>query len=150
MRCCILLLLLLLLAPLARADDTLTLVGPHGRDVELRPAEGQRLLLHFWATWCPTCLEDIRHLENAATACANEHLRVVLVNVPEELSGRGPGDPVIAGLPGARAVAGFVGDSTGRVANRPTMAMSTAVPARVTRVPAVMPVPGAFRLDGWG
>ena len=41
------------------------------------------LLLHFWATWCPTCIEDIRHLQNAATACSNERVRVVLVNVGE-------------------------------------------------------------------
>ena len=81
MRCCIL--LFVLLAPLAWADDKLTLVGPDGGDVELRPAEGQMLVLHFWATWCPTCIEDIRHLQNAASACSKERVRVVLVNVGE-------------------------------------------------------------------
>jgi peroxiredoxin len=81
MRCSIL--LLVLLAPLAWADDRLALVGPDGGDVELQPIEGQVLLLHFWATWCPTCIEDIRHLENAATECSNETVRVVLVNVGE-------------------------------------------------------------------
>ena len=61
-------LLFVLLAPLAWADDKLTLVGPDGGDVELQPAEGQVLVLHFWATWCPTCIEDIRHLQDAASA----------------------------------------------------------------------------------
>jgi peroxiredoxin len=81
MRRCIL--LLVLLASVAWADDSLTLVGPDGRDVELKPAEGQLLLLHFWATWCPTCIEDIRHLQNAAIGCSDERLRAVLVNVGE-------------------------------------------------------------------
>ena len=81
-------LLFVLLASLAWADDKLTLVGPDGGDVELQPAEGQVLVLHFWATWCPTCIDDIRHLQNAATTCSNESVRVVLVNV-------GEGDKVI-------------------------------------------------------
>ena len=81
MRRCIL--LLVLLAPLARADDRLTLLGLDGEDVELRPAKEQVLLLHFWATWCPTCIEDIRDLQSAATVCSNESVRVVLVNVGE-------------------------------------------------------------------
>ena len=86
MRSCIL--LLVLLAPLARADDRLTLVGLDGEDVELRPAKEQVLLLHFWATWCPTCAEDIRHLQNASTMCSNDRVRPLLVNV-------GEGDEVI-------------------------------------------------------
>jgi peroxiredoxin len=86
MRYCVL--LFVLLAPLAWADERLTLVGPDGGDVDLQPAEGQLLLLHFWATWCPTCISDIRHLQNAATACSSENVRVVLVNV-------GEGDEVI-------------------------------------------------------
>ncbi len=81
MRRCIL--LFVLLAPLAWADDQFTLMGLDGGDVKLQPAEGQMLLLHFWATWCPTCIEDTRHLQNAATACSNEGVRVVLVNVGE-------------------------------------------------------------------
>ena len=74
----------MLVAPLAWADDGLTLVGPDGEDVELQPAEGQVLLLHFWATWCPTCVDDIRHLQNSATGCSSERVRVVLVNVGED------------------------------------------------------------------
>jgi thiol-disulfide isomerase/thioredoxin len=77
-------LLFVLVAPLAWADDTLTLLGPDGGDVELQPAEGQVLLLHFWATWCPTCIEDIQHLQNAAVVCPKENVRVVLVNAGED------------------------------------------------------------------
>lgn len=84
-----LLLFLLLAAPawadgsLAPTEDRLRLVGLDGGEVELQPAEGQTLLLHFWATWCPTCLGDILHLQSAAATCSSERVRVVLVNVGE-------------------------------------------------------------------
>jgi thiol-disulfide isomerase/thioredoxin len=79
-----LILLFVLLAPPAWADDSLILVGPDGGDVELQPTEGQVLVVHFWATWCPTCIEDIRHLQNAVAACSNDRVRAVLVNVGED------------------------------------------------------------------
>ncbi len=79
-----LILLFVLLASPAWTDDSLTLVGPDGKDVELQPTDGQVLVLHFWATWCPTCIEDIRHLQNAVTTCTNDRVRVVLVNVGED------------------------------------------------------------------
>lgn len=77
-------LLLVLLTSLAWGDDRTTLVGPDGGDVELQPAEGQLLILHFWATWCPRCAEDIHRLQNAAAGCRAESVRVVLVNVGED------------------------------------------------------------------
>ena len=82
MRCCVL--LLVLLAPLASADDGITLVGLDGAAVELHPAQGQMLVLHFWATWCPTCIEELRHLQNASTRCSEDRVRILLVNVGED------------------------------------------------------------------
>ncbi len=41
------------------------------------------LLLHFWATWCPSCAEDIDNLQRAAAACPEAPLRVIAVNVGE-------------------------------------------------------------------
>jgi thiol-disulfide isomerase/thioredoxin len=76
-------LLLGLLALPAWGGEDLSLVGPGGAAVALRPAAGQVLLLHFWATWCPTCLEDLANLQQAAAACSEERLRVVAVNVGE-------------------------------------------------------------------
>lgn len=78
------LLLVLLLASPARADDSITLVGLDGGVVELRPAQGQVLVLHFWATWCPTCVEEFRHLQNAFATCSEDRVRLLLVNVGEE------------------------------------------------------------------
>lgn len=76
-------LILVLLAPSAWANERLTLVELDGGEIDLQPAEGQLFLLHFWATWCPTCIDDIRHLEDAAAECSPERVRVVLVNAGE-------------------------------------------------------------------
>ena len=73
----------MLLAPLARADDGIQLLRLDGAAVELRPEEGQVLLLHFWATWCPSCIEEFRHLQSASTTCSKDRVRVLLVNVGE-------------------------------------------------------------------
>ena len=75
--------LLALLASPAWGGEDLTLVRPGGATVALRPVAGQLLLLHFWATWCPDCLEDLASLQQAAGPCSPERLRVVAVNVGE-------------------------------------------------------------------
>ncbi len=68
----------------AWGGEGVTLVGPDGNDAELRPEEGEVLLLHFWATWCPSCAEDIDNLQRAAAACPKALLRVIAVNVGED------------------------------------------------------------------
>lgn len=65
----------------AWGGDGITLVGPDGKESVLRPADGEMLLLHFWATWCPSCAEDIDNLQRAAGGCPA--LRVITVNVGE-------------------------------------------------------------------
>lgn len=61
----------------------ITLVGPAGKPVEVRPEEGLPVLLHFWASWCPDCVGEIAGLQAAAGACRGDRLRVYAVNVGE-------------------------------------------------------------------
>ncbi len=77
-------LLLGFLALPAWGGDGVTLVGPDGDEAVLRPAEGEVLLLHFWATWCPNCAEDLDNLQRAAAACFKTPPRVIAVNVGED------------------------------------------------------------------
>lgn len=55
-----------------------------GRAQALALAPGERaLVLHFWATWCPACVEELGALERAAPACREHGVRVVALNVGE-------------------------------------------------------------------
>lgn len=71
---------------LAWSGDGVTLVGPDGAETVLRPAAGELLVLHFWASWCPSCAEDIETLQRAAAACPRAPFRVIAVNVGEDES----------------------------------------------------------------
>lgn len=63
-----------------------TLVGPEGNETVLRPGAGELLVLHFWASWCPSCIEDIDNLQRAVAACPRAPFRVIAVNVGEDES----------------------------------------------------------------
>src|SRR5206468_246473 len=44
--------------------------GPGGESVALAPRDGRALVVHFWATWCPSCVEEVPELLRAAAGCA--------------------------------------------------------------------------------
>jgi thiol-disulfide isomerase/thioredoxin len=73
---------LVLLAASARADDALALLDLDGRPVALAPAPGRPLVVHFWATWCPSCKGELGDLDAAARSCSG--VDVVAVNVGED------------------------------------------------------------------
>ena len=83
------LLIFCLVSSPAWAGEALTLVATGGGEVELSPVPGQTVLLHFWATWCPSCAVDMVALQEAADRCSADVVRIVLVNVGES-------EPVIA------------------------------------------------------
>ncbi len=62
--------------------------------IELRALEGAQVrithgpgepdvVLHFWATWCPECAEELPSLADAARACDPARVRVLAVNAGE-------------------------------------------------------------------
>lgn len=50
---------------------------PSGTDLRLKEALGQRLLLHFWATWCEPCRTELPQLLDLASP------RTLLVSLDE-------------------------------------------------------------------
>ena len=60
-----------------------TLPDLDGRPVELSSFKGRLVLLHFWATWCPTCREEMTILDEAARA---GRLTILGVNLGEKRS----------------------------------------------------------------
>ena len=77
--------LLLWLALPAAGEEGLSLRDAAGNEVVVRPEAGETVLLHFWATWCPSCVDDLAHLGEAAASCPN--VRAIAVN-----AGDGAGD----------------------------------------------------------
>lgn len=77
-------LILATLALPAAAAEPLRFVDLEGRAVELvPPAESEAIVLHYWATWCPTCGPELAALAQAARACEGSEVRVLAVDVGE-------------------------------------------------------------------
>ena len=66
----------------AGANEPLALATLEGESVRVAPASpDQTLLLHFWATWCTSCVEEFPALASALRGCDRDRLRLVTVNV---------------------------------------------------------------------
>jgi thiol-disulfide isomerase/thioredoxin len=76
--------LLALLLVGAEGEPPLTHRTLDGRAVEITRREGERaLVVHFWATWCTSCAEELPALSLAASSCGSA-VRVVAVDVDED------------------------------------------------------------------
>jgi thiol-disulfide isomerase/thioredoxin len=71
-----------LVAAPARGDGALALVDLEGRPVALAPTPNRALVIHFWATWCPSCKGELGDLDEAVRSCSD--VDVVAVNVAED------------------------------------------------------------------
>jgi thiol-disulfide isomerase/thioredoxin len=75
---------LLLLAALARAAEPLAFVDLEGTPVRIdAPAAGASVVVHYWATWCPSCKDELPELDRAASACRDAAVEVIAVDVGE-------------------------------------------------------------------
>ena len=76
--------LLLVVAARTAGAEPLDLERLDGEPVALERSESERaLLVHFWATWCPQCIEELPVLAEAAQRCTGQGVRIVTVNVGE-------------------------------------------------------------------
>ncbi len=48
--------------------------------------KGKVLLVNFWATWCPPCVEELPSIQNARDTFDQDHFEVVSVNVGEKVA----------------------------------------------------------------
>jgi peroxiredoxin len=55
-----------------------------GGEVDLQSLRGRVVVLNFWATWCPPCVEELPSLERLHRALGKEGLSVVSVSVDED------------------------------------------------------------------
>ncbi|MGI8639331.1 MAG: TlpA disulfide reductase family protein [Pyrinomonadaceae bacterium] len=58
--------------------------GFDGKEQKLKDLRGKVVVLDFWATYCPPCLEEIPHLNQLQTKYGAENLQVVGLHVGDE------------------------------------------------------------------
>jgi thiol-disulfide isomerase/thioredoxin len=75
------------LAPQAtRQPLELSLRDLDGRDRSLRELHGQVVLLSFWASWCPPCIQEMPGIQRLADGMRGKPFAVIGVNVAEDQS----------------------------------------------------------------
>jgi peroxiredoxin len=55
-----------------------------GRSVSLSAQHGHPVLLNFWATWCPPCVDEVPSLEDLARKLEGTDLRLLAVSVDDD------------------------------------------------------------------
>ena len=55
----------------------------YGGPVSLSSFRGRVVMVHFWATWCPPCVEEMPALEGLARAFAGRDFDILAVSVDE-------------------------------------------------------------------
>jgi thiol-disulfide isomerase/thioredoxin len=55
-----------------------------GQDQKLKDLEGKVVILDFWATYCPPCIDEIPHLNALRAKYGDENLRIVGLHVGGE------------------------------------------------------------------
>lgn len=72
-------------APVGQGDPApeFSLPTTEGKTVNLSDQRGKVVLVHFWATWCPSCVEEMPVLERLSKAVAGKDLSVLAVSVDE-------------------------------------------------------------------
>jgi peroxiredoxin len=63
-------------------DFTLTTLD--GQTVSLSDYRGKKVIINFWATWCPPCRAEMPHMQNFYTDSAEmENVEILAVNVTD-------------------------------------------------------------------
>ena len=62
----------------------LTITALDGTTWTLSELKGKRVVLDFWATWCPPCLKEIPHFQQIADESSRENLLVIGISDEDE------------------------------------------------------------------
>ncbi len=60
-----------------------TLPALNGRSVSLSDFRGKIVMVHFWATWCPPCVDELPTLDKLNQSLAGKHFEMLAVSVDE-------------------------------------------------------------------
>lgn len=69
---------------LRNATPDFQLPDATGHTVSLSQQKGHPVLLNFWATWCPPCVDEVPSLEDLARRLKGTDMRMLAVSVDDE------------------------------------------------------------------
>lgn len=95
-----------------------TFEGPNGEAVNLAAMRGRPLLVNFWATWCPPCVEELPMLNAFNTANAPQGWQVLGLAVDQPSAVRGFLQKLPLNFP--VGMAGFAGTELSRSLGNPS------------------------------
>lgn len=75
-------------APPINSAPDFELTTLEGQPISLSDYAGKKVLLNFWATWCPPCNAEAPHLQTIYEQYAATGLEIIAVNVTSQEKGR--------------------------------------------------------------
>lgn len=61
-----------------------TLLDIDGENFELDKTRGNWVFLHFWASWCGPCREEMPAIQHLANAMQDESFKIIMINTAED------------------------------------------------------------------
>ncbi|MBU9674395.1 TlpA family protein disulfide reductase [Planococcus sp. CP5-4] len=70
-----------------QAAPDFTLTDQNGETVKLSDYQGKKVILNFWATWCPPCRAEMPHMQEFHENNADGDVEVLAVNLTAQDNG---------------------------------------------------------------
>ncbi|MBB6634844.1 TlpA family protein disulfide reductase [Cohnella thailandensis] len=70
-------------AKMGEPAPAIRLASPEGREYELRPVDGEAVVLNFWASWCLPCRAEASELNDLAQR-HGDRVRVYAINLTDK------------------------------------------------------------------
>jgi thiol-disulfide isomerase/thioredoxin len=58
----------------------------HGKTIDIKQLTQPVVVVNFWASWCPSCVSELRDMHHTATSLAKKDVVVVAVNVGDNVN----------------------------------------------------------------